>query len=112
VQLVAGSRAEFSGTAAPGSKVRVYLGPANHPSAIAPAGRTTADSAGEWTLTTHQLRDGRYRGIALAYLPASRTRPGLTIVPMAPLGRFTIDDPSRQGMSPAFSLTVTAKGAR
>ena len=95
VQLVAGTRAEFSGTAAPGSKVRVYLGPANHPSAIAPAGQTTADFTGEWTLTTHQLRDGRYRGIALAFLPASRTRPGLTIVPMAPLGRFTVTASAR-----------------
>jgi hypothetical protein len=95
VQLVATSQAEFSGTAAPGSKVRVYLGPADDLSAIASAGRTTADAAGAWTFTTRALRDGRYRGIAMAFLPSSRTRPGLTIVPMAPLGRFTVTAPAR-----------------
>jgi hypothetical protein len=95
VQLVATSRAEFSGTAAPGSKVRVYLGPANDPSVIAPAGRTTADAAGAWAFTTRSLHGGRYRGIAMAFLPSSRTRPGLTIVPMAPLGRFSVTAPAR-----------------
>jgi hypothetical protein len=94
-QIVATSRAEFSGTAAPGSRVRVYLGPANDPSTIATAGQTAADPAGAWRLTTRPLSDGRYRGIAMAFLPSSRTRPGMTIVPMAPLGRFTITAPSR-----------------
>jgi hypothetical protein len=94
-QLVATTHAEFSGTAAPGSKVRVYLGPANDASTISPAGRTTADVAGAWTFTTRTLHDGRYRGIAMAFLPSSRTRPGLTIVPMAPLGKFTVTAPAR-----------------
>jgi hypothetical protein len=95
VQLVATPRAEFSGTAAPGSKVRVYLGPASDLSTIAPAVQTTADASGAWSLTTRPLHDGRYRGIAMAFLPSSRTRPGLTIVPMAPLGGFTVTAPSR-----------------
>jgi hypothetical protein len=95
VQVVATSRAEFSGTVAPASRVRVYLGPANDPSTIGPAGRTTADAAGAWTFTTRPLHDGRYRGIAMAFLPSSRTRPGMTIVPMTPLGRFTVTAPAR-----------------
>lgn len=90
VQLVATSRPEFSGTAAPGSKVRVYVGPAHDPSTITPGGRTAADASGTWSLTTRPLHEGRYRGIAMAFSPASHTRPGLTIVPMAPLGRFIV----------------------
>jgi hypothetical protein len=85
------SRPEFSGTAASGSTIRVYLGPASRPTAIAFAGQTTAGANGEWTFASRPLKNGRYRGVAMAFSRASRTRPGLTIVPMAPLGRFIIE---------------------
>ncbi|MFO0890898.1 MAG: hypothetical protein U0790_17365 [Isosphaeraceae bacterium] len=95
VQSATGSRATFAGTAAPRSEVRVYLGPASDLNAIAPGGRVTADADGRWSLTTRPLRDGRYRAVAMSYAPALRTRPGLSIVPTAPLGQFTIGDVSR-----------------
>jgi hypothetical protein len=85
---------EFSGTAAPGSEIRVFLGPAAKPSKIGLAGRTTADASGSWSLTSRPLRDGRYRAVAMAFAPSLRTRPGLTIVPMAPLGQFQVELPS------------------
>jgi hypothetical protein len=93
VRIIRNPQPEFSGTAAPGSRIRVYLGPASNPSEIAPAGQTTAGSTGAWALTSRPLRDGRYRGVAMAFSRASHTRPGLTIVPMMPLGRFTIQEP-------------------
>jgi hypothetical protein len=91
VRIAQNAQPEFSGTAAPGSAVRVYLGPAGSPSVISLAGQTRAGASGEWTFTPSMLRSGRYRGIAMAFQRASRTRPGLTIVPMTPLGRFTIN---------------------
>ena len=81
----------------PGSEVRVYLGPANDASKIAGGGQTTADATGVWTHDDPALARGRYRGIAMAFLPSSRTRPGLTIVPMTPLGRITISPPPPAG---------------
>jgi hypothetical protein len=92
---LANPRPTFSGTAAPGSRVRVYLGPAADPTVLAPGGRTTAGDDGAWSLTTRPLRDGQYRAVAASYAPALRARPGLTIVPVAPLGRFTIGSPPR-----------------
>jgi hypothetical protein len=87
---VQGRRVEFSGTAAPGSTVRVNLGPAADPSVITGTVVTHADAGGSWALTTGPLRQGSYRAIAMAYAPALRTRPALTIVPMVPLGRFSV----------------------
>jgi hypothetical protein len=95
VDVVQGPQTAFSGTAAPGSKVRVYLGPAANPSKIALAGQTTADTTGAWTLTTRPLHDGHYRAVAMAFSRALQTRPGLAIVPMVPLGRFTVEAPFR-----------------
>jgi hypothetical protein len=91
VRIAQNAQPEFSGTAAPGSTVRVYLGPASNPSVISPAGQTRAGATGEWTFTPRSLRNGRYRGIAMAFQRSSRPRPGLTIVPMTPLGRFTVE---------------------
>lgn len=95
VRSLATSRATFEGTAAPGSRVRVYVGPAADLNAIGIGGQVTADASGEWSLTTRSLPAGQYRAVAMSYAPALRTRPGLTIVPMAPLGRFTIEGGSR-----------------
>ena len=45
-------------------------------------------------LVTHHappLHDGQYRVIVSAFSRALRTRPGLTVVPMQPLGRLVVD---------------------
>jgi hypothetical protein len=89
-RIVPTNRPEFSGTAAPGSVVRVYAGPANRPADIALAGTTTAGKTGRWSLSTRPLRDGQYRALVTAFSRALRTRPGLTIVPTEPLGRFVV----------------------
>jgi hypothetical protein len=81
----------FSGTAAPGSVVRLYVGPAAAPQNIAQAGRTTADNSGDWSLVTSRpLHDGQYRAVVTSFSRALRTRPGLTIVPTEPLGRLVV----------------------
>ena len=85
---VRGSQPEFSGTAAPNSIVRLYVGPASKPSDIGPAGWTTADSSGHWALTTRPMAAGRYRAVAMDFSRASRTRPGLTILPTLPPGEL------------------------
>jgi hypothetical protein len=90
VQALSKSQPTFAGTAAPGSKVRVYVGPSADLTKITTLARTTADPLGRWSATTRPLHDGRYRAVAMSYAPALVSRPGLAIVPMAPLGRFTI----------------------
>jgi hypothetical protein len=89
-RIVHDRQPEFSGTAAPGSTVRLYVGPASTPSKIGPVGRTTVDATGHWTLTTRPLSNGRYRAVAMAFSRALRTRPGLAIIPTAPLGAFVV----------------------
>jgi hypothetical protein len=81
---------EFSGTAAPGSTDRVYVGPASKPLKIAPAGRTITDAAGAWTLTIHPLSSGHYRAVVMSFSRALRTRRGLAIIPTVPLGGFVV----------------------
>ena len=57
-----------------------------------PAGTTQADATGHWSLTTASpLQNGQYRVIVSAFSRALRTRPGLTVVPMQPLGRMVVD---------------------
>jgi hypothetical protein len=90
VRSLGSSSPKFTGTAAPGSRVRVYAGPADHLTVIKVIGQTTADSIGQWAVISRPLRDGCYRAVAMSYAPALTSRPGLAIVPMAPLGRFTI----------------------
>jgi hypothetical protein len=80
----------FSGTAAPGSTVRLYVGPASSPSKIAPAGHTTTAAAGAWTLTTHPLPSGHYRAVVMSFARDFRTRRGLAIIPMVPVGGFVV----------------------
>jgi hypothetical protein len=88
--VVQDHQVEFSGTAAPGSTVRVYVGPASTPSKITPAGYATIDAAGSWTLRTHPLPSGHYRAVVMSFSRALRTRQGLAIIPTVPLGRFVV----------------------
>jgi len=91
-QIVQTSQPEFSGTAAPGSVIRLTLGPAATPWKSAVAGVTTANASGQWSLTTnHPLRNGQYRTLVAAFSRALATRPGLAIVPTQPLGRLVVD---------------------
>jgi hypothetical protein len=90
-QVVATNQPEFSGTAAPGSIVRLLVGPAAKPSEIGLAGTTHADAGGHWSLTTRRpLPVGEYRTVVTAFCPALRARPGLAIVPTQPLGRLVV----------------------
>jgi hypothetical protein len=90
-QAVATNQPEFSGTAAPGSIVRLLVGPASQPSEIGVAGATHADSSGHWSLSTRRpLPAGSYRIVVSTFDPALRTRPGLAIVPTQPLGRLVV----------------------
>jgi hypothetical protein len=91
-QLVQTSQPEFSGKATPGAVVKLSLSPITMPSEHVTAGTTRADGSGGWSLTTaHPLRDGQYRVIVSAFSRALRTRPGLTVVPMQPLGRLVVN---------------------
>ncbi len=91
-QVVQNTQPEFSGTAAPGSIIRLALSPAAKPMNITLAGMTTANSSGQWSLTTrHPLRNGQYRTLVTAFSRSLATRPGLAIVPTQPLGRLVID---------------------
>jgi hypothetical protein len=91
-QVVQSNRPEFSGTAAPGSLIRLALSPATKPMNLVLAGVTTANSAGQWSLTpSHSLRNGQYRTLVTAFSRALATRPGLAIVPTQPLGRLVVD---------------------
>lgn len=86
---------EFSGTAAPGSIVRLKLGPAATPTMPVVAGVTTATATGEWFLTPrHPIRNGWYRTLVTAFSRELATRPGLAIVPTQPLGRLVVDAPT------------------
>jgi hypothetical protein len=88
--IVQEHQVEFSGTAAPGSTVRLYVGPASTPSKIAAAGHTTTNAAGAWTLTTRPLPSGHYRAVVMSFARALRTRRALAIIPTVPLGGFVI----------------------
>ena len=95
-QVVSTNQPEFSGTAAPGSVVRLYVGPATKPSGHRLAGLTTANDSGQWSLTTRRpLHDGQYRTVVSAFSRALSTRPGLEVVPTQPLGRLVVDASSR-----------------
>jgi len=94
-QVVQSNQPEFSGTAAPGSIIRLALSPAAKPMNITLAGVTTASSTGQWSLTTgHPLWNGQYRTLVTAFSRTLTTRPGLAIVPTQPLGRLVVDAPS------------------
>jgi Bacterial Ig-like domain len=93
--VVQNDQPEFSGTAAPGSIIRLALSPAAKPMNITLAGVTTANSTGQWSLTTrHTLRTGQYRTLVTAFSRMLTTRPGFAIVPTQPLGRLVVDAPA------------------
>ena len=94
-QVVQSDQPQFSGTAAPGSIIRLALSPAAKPMSITLGGVTTASSTGQWSLTTeHPLRNGQYRTLVTAFSRTLTTRPGLAIVPTQPLGRLVVDTSS------------------
>jgi hypothetical protein len=94
-QIVPNNQPGFSGTSAPGSIIRLLVSPAAKPWDSAVAGRTTANSNGQWSLTTsHPLRNGQYRTVVSAFARALATRPGLAVVPIQPLGRLVVDAPA------------------
>lgn len=67
-QVVQTSQPEFSGTAAPGSVIKLSLGPAATPSEHYLAGTTQADATGHWSLTTASpLQNGQYRVLVSAF---------------------------------------------
>lgn len=83
---------DFSGTAAPGSIIRLYVGPASNPGKINAAGWTKTNASGQWSLTTNRpLADGRYRAVATSFTRRLATRPALVIIPTLPLGGFVVD---------------------
>jgi hypothetical protein len=90
-QVVSTGQPEISGTAAPGSEVRLLIGPAFKPSEINLDNVTYANASGDWSLTPRRpLRDGQYRIIVTAFSRSLATRPGLEIVPTQPLGRLVV----------------------
>ena len=94
-QVVQTDQPEFSGTAAPGSLIRLALSPAGKPMNLTLAGVTTANASGQWSLTPiHSLRNGQYRTLVTAFSRTLATRPGLAIVPTQPLGRLVVDAPA------------------
>ncbi len=89
--LIDGAQPSFSGTAAPGSTMRLYVGPTADLKQIHLMTTADADAQGNWRMTTpNPLPRGRYRAVVMAYAPELRTRPALAIVPMAPMGRFIV----------------------
>jgi hypothetical protein len=91
-QVVQNNHPEFSGTAAAGSTIRLYVSPAAKPMDLTLMGVTTANSTGQWALTTRRpLAIGQYRTLVSAFARSLATRPGLRIVPTQPLGRLVID---------------------
>ncbi len=91
-QFVQTDQPEISGTAAPGSIIRLAVGPAGNPTELARAGKTIAGSNGQWSLTTdHPLMNGQYRVLVTAFSRALTSRPAFAIVPTQPLGRIVVD---------------------
>jgi hypothetical protein len=95
--VVQNNQPSFSGTAAPDSVVRLYIGPGATPSQIVLSGWTKANATGQWSLSTRRpLPNGQYRVVVTAFSRDLRTRPGLAIVPTQPLGRLVVGAPKSQ----------------
>jgi hypothetical protein len=94
-QVVTTAEPEFSGTAAPGSIIRLALSPARKPMDIHLAGRAVASSTGQWSVTPiRPLLNGQYRTLVTAFSRKLATRPGLAIVATQPLGRLVVKSAS------------------
>ncbi len=99
-QVVDSRQPEFSGTAAPDSTIRLYIGPASNPSKISHGGWTRANATGQWSLTSNRpLANGRYRAVATAFSRSLATRPALAIIPTLPLGSFVVDAQRTVGLT-------------
>ena len=71
-QVVDTDQPVFSGTAAPGSVVKLMLSPATQPWVHMTAGTAHANSDGSWSLTTYfPLHDGQYRVLVSAFSRAA-----------------------------------------
>ena len=91
-QIVQTNQPEFSGTAAPGSIIRLGLGPANKPMDLTLAGATTPIvPANGHSPPWHPLRNGQYRTLVTAFSRSLTTRPAFGIVPTQPLGRLVVE---------------------
>jgi hypothetical protein len=80
----------YSGTAGPGSTIRLYAGPASEPSVIAPVGESVAGPDGTWSITTGPLADGNYRVVAVSTPPRRHALPRFVMNPTAPLGELVV----------------------
>jgi hypothetical protein len=83
-------RPTYSGTGLSGSRVYLFVGPADQPSALAEVGNTTIGADGHWTLQSRTLASGRYRFLAVAVPPRHPVGPRLMMRPTAPLGLLTV----------------------
>ena len=91
----------FEGTAGPGAVVKLYAGPADKPTVLAPLGKTVVDSQGDWSISSRPLSDGNYRVIAVSTPPPTRSVPRFIMNPTAPLGELVVD-----------TKTTTARSAK
>jgi hypothetical protein len=83
-------RPTYSGTGLPGSRLYLFVGPADQPSELAEIGQARIGADGHWTLRTRALASGRYRFLAVAVPPRHPVGPRLMMLPTAPLGLLTV----------------------
>lgn len=83
-------RPSFSGTAAPGSSVRILAGPASDPSRLATVARTVADPDGAWSATSRPLPNGRHRFLAVARGVNDTNRAWRSVLAFASLGAVDV----------------------
>lgn len=85
------SRPTFTGTAAPGATVTL-LAAASGSFGWKPVGTASTDpTTGAWSITTRDLRDGRYRFAVRSVVPAFKGHPGPAVTPRLRLGSLKID---------------------
>jgi hypothetical protein len=82
-------RVTYTGTSAPGSSVRLFVGPASSTN-LSLSGQTVTSSDGHWSVTTRLLANGRYRVFAIGAPPPTQTGPRLPAIPTAPLGTLVV----------------------
>ena len=84
------NRPVFSGTMAPGSYIRVLVGPASDPSELKTDGRAIAAANGTWSVVGRPIKNRNYRVIAQS-LPPRHTSPRLDVIATTPMGSTVID---------------------
>ena len=83
----------LSGTAAPDTVVRVYVGRAGHNAFngdLRKVGQTTSDAQGNWQLTTTAIAHGHYRGVVQAAQEVTSIRRRSPMKPIAWLPSMTL----------------------